>query len=206
MAVAAALCGVVGADSDVLIRAWVGEGFDTAATVLQVLCLVVAVRTLMAVPSTVLKGTGHHKMMAVASCWSALANLLLSIVAVKLYGIVGVVIGTVIPAVALAGGVIFPWACRIVGLSPWQGYRRIVWPVVWPAAVVVALLASTKHALPIHATGASAAALMTVLPHMAAGGVLYAGLFILFGLDREERQWFSAAITQVWRRSFAMAA
>ena len=206
MAVAAALCGVVGADADVLIRAWVGPGFETAALVLQVLAVVVAVRTLMAVPATVLKGTGHHKMMAAASCWCALANLLLSIVAVKTFGIVGVAAGTVIPAVALAGGVIFPRACRVVGLTAWQGYRRIVWPVTWPAVVMVALLAATKHALPIPAgSGASFGALMTVLPHMAAGGALYAGLFILFGLDREERQWFSSAITQVWRRSFAIA-
>ncbi len=205
MAVAAALCGVVAADSDVLIRAWVGPGFETAAVVLQVLAFVVAVRTLMAVPATVLKGTGHHKLMAVASCWCALANLLLSIAAVKAFGIVGVATGTVIPALVLAGGVIFPRACRVVGLTPWQGYRRIVWPVVWPAVVMITLLVSTKHALPTHGAGASFGALMTVLPHMAAGGILYAGLFILFGLDREERQWFSSAITQVWRRSFAMA-
>jgi O-antigen/teichoic acid export membrane protein len=206
VAVAVALCGSVAADADVLIRAWVGPGFDTAATVLRALALVVVLRTLTAVPGTLLKGTGHHKAVAVASSWCAVANLLLSIAAVNLFGIVGVACATVLPAAALAGSFIFPRACRVVGLPTTEGYRRIVWPVMWPAAIVITLMASTRHLIPVTDAGMpNVAMLSVVLPHMAAGALLYAGLFYMFGLDREERRWFSSAVTHVWRRSLATA-
>lgn len=206
LSVSMALCGAVAADADVLVRAWVGAEFDLAATVLRVLAAVVVIRTLIAMPSTLLKGTGHHKSVAAASSVAAVANLLLSIVAVKLFGMVGVAWATAIPAAVLGCVFVFPLACRVAGLGVWQGYRQIVWPALWPAVIMIALLAGTRHSLPSASGGASSpAALAFVLPHIALGGVLYAGLFFLVGIDRTERQWFSSAITQVWRRSLATA-
>ena len=70
-----------------------------------------------------------------------------------------------------------------------RGYREIVWPAVWPGIVVVALLASTRHAVPPR--------LIAVLADLAFGGLLYVAIFFLVALPREERRWFSRAINQV---------
>ena len=191
LAVSIALCGSIAAVGDVLIRAWVGPGFDAAVVILQLLSAVVVLRTLMAMPSTVLKAVGRHKYVAVASCTAAVVNLVLSIIGVKLFGMAGVATATLIPAAAMALVFIFPHACRAVGLSVWRGYREIVWPTLWPAIVVMALLALTRHDVP--------GRLPFVLAHVATGGLVYAGLFYRFGLDRDERQWFSAAFTQITR-------
>jgi hypothetical protein len=91
----------------------------------------------------------------------------------------------------MAFAFVFPQACRVVGLSVARGYREIVWPAVWPAVVVIALVAATQHNLPDR--------LPFVLAHLALGTLIGAGLFFRFGLERDERQWFSAALGQVTR-------
>jgi hypothetical protein len=88
--------------------------------------------------------------------------------------------------------VIFPRACRVVGLTVSRGYRLIVWPALWPGLVVIAALSLTRHYVPPR--------LPLVLTHLAAGGLLYAALFLRFGLSHGERQWMTSAVVQVWRR------
>jgi O-antigen/teichoic acid export membrane protein len=182
VAVAIAMCGSVAAVSDVLIRAWIGPGYDASASVLRVLAAVVVARTLMSMPSTVLKGTGHHRFVAIASAWCAVASLLLSIAAVKLFGMPGVAWGALVPALVLSAGVVFPHTCRVVRLGVWQGYRQILWPAAWPAVLAIAVMSGGRHLAP--------PTLVAVLGYMACGALLYAALFVLFGLDRDERQWF----------------
>ena len=95
-------------------------------------------------PSTVLKGTGHHKYVAVGSVWCAVANLLLSIPLVKVWGLAGVATATVIPVAILGAWSIFPKTCQVVELGVWRGYREVVWPTVWPAVIAMSLLAATR--------------------------------------------------------------
>jgi O-antigen/teichoic acid export membrane protein len=189
LAVAIGMCGSVAAVADVLIRAWIGPGYDASASVLRVLTAVVVIRTLMSMPSTVLKGTGHHRFVAIASAWCALASLLLSVVAVKLFGLAGVAWGAFIPAAVLSAAVVFPRTCHVVGMTTWRGYKQVVWPTVWPAGIAIAVLAETRHAVP--------AGLAAVLAHMASGGLLYAAVFFLGGLERDERRWFVSAFRQI---------
>jgi hypothetical protein len=104
----------------------------------------------------------------------------------------GVAWGAFVPALVLSAGIVFPRTCRVVGLNVWDGFRRIVWPAAWPAAASITLLASTRHAIP--------ATLPAVLSHLALGGVVYAALFFLWGLDRDERRWFIGAFRQIAAR------
>jgi O-antigen/teichoic acid export membrane protein len=119
------------------------------------------------------------------------ANLLLSIPLVKMFGLVGVAVGTIVP-VAIYATAIFVKTCGVLSLATSQALRQIVWPTLWPAAVVMALLWATRDALPVN--------LVAVLLNLAAGGLLYAGIFVLFGLDREERRWFLSAFNTMWTR------
>ena len=199
LAVAVALCGSVIAMADVLIRSWVGRGFESGFVTTQLLAYVVMLRTWMAVPGTVLKGSGRAAFVAKVSAWSAVANVLLSVILVRPLGLVGVALGTVIPVTLTAVFAVFPAACRTVELSVAEGYWRVVWPAVWPALIVMTALAYTRALLPTH--------VLAVLAHMGLGAVTYMTLFVAFGLDRAERQWFTGKLTELWkRRSQVLAA
>jgi hypothetical protein len=54
---------------------------------------------------------------------------------------------------------------------------------------VVILLSVTRHAVP--------QSLVAVLADLALGGLLYAAIFFLVALPRDERDWFTKAIGQV---------
>jgi O-antigen/teichoic acid export membrane protein len=199
LAVALALCGSVIAVADQLIRTWVGPGFENGIFTAQLLAYVVVLRAWMGIPSTLLKGSGRPAFVAGAATGCAVANVLLSVVLVKSMGLVGVALGTAIPVTAIAVFAIFPAACRAVELDVFTGYRRIVWPAVWPAVVVMTMVALTRHLVPLR--------LAAVLAHMALGAVAYIALFVACGLDREERQWFTTKLTELWRqRSQVLAA
>jgi O-antigen/teichoic acid export membrane protein len=192
LAIAVGLCGAIAAVADVLIPAWVGPGFEGSVIAVQILAFVVVLRAWVAMPSTVLKGNDQHRYLARISAGGAVANLLLSIPLVKSWGIPGVALGTAIPVTVICAGLIFPRACRLVGLRVARGYRLIVWPAVWPAVLVIAALTLTKSFVPVR--------LSLVLAHLAGGGLLYAALFLRFGLSHDERQWMTAAVHQLWRR------
>jgi O-antigen/teichoic acid export membrane protein len=192
LAMAVAVAAMSIADGDVLIRAFFGPDFSQSVAILQLLAFVVILRAWMAMPSTVLKGTGYQRYVAIASAIAAVANALLSVVLVQWMGLVGSAVGTVIPATVLAACCIFPQACRAVGLPTLRAYRHIVWPTLWPAAIAGAAVMATRQALPVH--------LYAVLPHMALGACLYLAIFVAFGIDRAERQWIVAAVNQLRAR------
>jgi O-antigen/teichoic acid export membrane protein len=192
LAVSIALCGAVAATADVLIPAWLRRGgFEQSALLTQLLAYVVITRAWTAMPSTILKGTGRPRFVAIASSCCALANVLLSVVLVNTFGLTGVAIGTVIPVTVLAAAVLFPAGCHAVGLSTWEGYRRVVWPAAWPA-IVFAGVAAARHAVPQHVAA--------VLALMAFGVLVYAALFFAAGLERDERRWCATKLADVWRR------
>jgi O-antigen/teichoic acid export membrane protein len=192
LAVAVALCSAVIADAPLLIRSWVGPGFESGVITAQLLAYVVILRAWMAIPSTVLKGSGRPAYVALTTAICAVANVLLSIALVEPLGIMGVALGTVVPVSINAALSIFPAACRAVELPVSEGYRRVVWPAVWPAVLMVGLLVATRHLVP--------GRLLGVLAHVALGALAYAALFIAWGLDREERMWCTAKMTELWRR------
>jgi O-antigen/teichoic acid export membrane protein len=192
LAIAMAVCATAGADGHALVRAYFGAGFESSVIVLQLLSYVVVLRAWMAMPSTVLKGTGHQRYVATTSTVCAVANLLLSVLLVKLMGITGVALGTVVPSTVLAAAAIFPKACHTVGLPLMRGYREIVWRASWPAAISVAALMLTRAAVP--------GRLIFVLLHMTLGALLYGVLFLAFGMERDERQWIITTLTNLKQR------
>lgn len=192
LAVSIALCGAVIATADILIPAWLRRGgFEESAFITQLLAYVVITRAWTAMPSTILKATGRARFVAIATSICAVANVLLSIVLVKSFGLIGVAMGTVIPVTFLASLVFFPAGCRAAGLSMWQGYRRIVWPAAWPAIVFVAVWSARHTVTP---------RILTVLLFMGTGMLLYIALFFAAGLEREERRWFITKLAELWRR------
>ena len=115
-----------------------------AAPVIQILAFAVAIRVGNATGTTVLKGAGEHRMLAFVNLATGLANLVLSVLLIRRFGLIGVAAGTLIPIAFTAFFILFPASCRRVGLPVSYALTHSVLPAVWPAFVVGVALAGTR--------------------------------------------------------------
>jgi O-antigen/teichoic acid export membrane protein len=172
-----------------LVHAWLGPAFADSALVVELLALTVILRVGDATASTLLRGAGQHRFLAVTNGVTALVNLLLSILLVARLGLAGVAIGTLIPVGLTAVFIIFPAGCRRVQLSIPHVLAEAVWPAVWPAAVMAAYVWLT---LPL--IGSS---LIAVGMEMMAAMGVYVVTFIAFGVTAVERRFYASKALQV---------
>ncbi len=151
-----------------------------------------ALRVGNATSTVILKGAGHHKVLALSNLGMAVSNLVLSVVLVRWYGLIGVAIGTLIPMVVFSMFVVFPTACRRVQLSRWTVIRESIWPAAWPALVMaVFILLARGH-------GDRSWRWLLVQAFLAA--MIYAVLFLRFAISRTERDWYFNKVKEVFRR------
>jgi len=116
----------------------------------------------------------------------------LSVVLARSIGLKGVAIGTLVP-VALNGiFVLFPAGCRRVELTLGRAFGEAVWPAVWPAAVMAAYIEITRPLVRV--------SLIPVLANMGLSALVYAAVFLAFGLSAIERRFVLSRILEVTAR------
>jgi O-antigen/teichoic acid export membrane protein len=164
--------------ADPLIRAWLGPQVIAAVPVIQILAFAVALRVGNATSTTLLKGSGEVRRVAMVNIVTGLVNLALSSLLIKPFGLAGVAIGTLIPIAVASIFVLFPAACRRVDVPVGHAFHFAVWPTVWPAVVVAICLQGIKLVSP----GSAKA----VLAEAAFGSALYVALFVL-AIGRRDR-------------------
>ena len=141
-----------------LIHAWVGPNFAASVPVTQILVVVIAIRVGNATATTILKGAGQHRMLAFTNASAALSNVALSLLWIRTYGLIGQAFGTLVPVAGSAIFVLWPAACRRVGLGLGTAFRLAVWPAVWPIVVMAAIVLPLRHVLPVHIASVGLAA------------------------------------------------
>ena len=179
-----------------IVRGWVGPEMLAAAPVIQVLAFAVALRVGNATSTTVLKGAGRVKFLAVVNLVTGVVNVVLSALLVTRYGLVGVAIGTLIPIAIASTLVIFPASCRRVGVPVSRALRQAVWPAAWPAVVVGGVLLVSRRFTPD--------GLATVLAEAAAAALLYVVLFIV-AVGRRDREHYTAKLWELAGRKRDLA-
>jgi O-antigen/teichoic acid export membrane protein len=184
--------------ADPLIRSWVGPKFVDSIIVSQILIVVVAIRVGNATATTVLKGAGEHRLLAFTNAGAALANVALSLLWIRRFGLVGQAYGTLIPVAFTSVAILWPAACRRVGMGSLEAFRIAVWPTVWPVAVMALVVIPMREALP--------ARLYSVALAGAAGTAAYACTFLAFAVKRDERQVYIAKATEIARARRRLAA
>jgi len=172
-----------------LVQAWVGADFSGAAIVIQLLALSVIVRVGVATATTLLKGAGHHRLVAYTMAATAVVNLTLSIALVKPFGLAGVAIGTLVPVSAGALFVIFPAGCRRVELPMSRALAEAVWPALWPVSVMVVFVRLTRDFVPT--------SIVAVAAEMGTAALLYAVTFVAFGITAAERRLYVAKAVEI---------
>lgn len=180
-----------------LVDAWVGVKMIVAAPVIQILAVAVVLRVGNATSTTLLKGAGQVRRVAMVNIVTGVVNLVLSAALVRPYGLPGVAIGTLVPVSIASVCVLFPDACRRVALTVAAGYRRAIWPAAWPAAVTgIALTLLRPHL---------GSGFLAVIIGSAVGAILYVGLFIL-AVGRHDRQEYVARLWELSGRSHLVPA
>jgi O-antigen/teichoic acid export membrane protein len=180
---------------DSLIYAWVGHKSPSlmgSVAVVQILAVAVALRVGNASGTVILKGAGEHRMVAWTNVLTGVVNLILSVLLVRRYGLIGVAIGTLIPVGFASVFVLYPAACRRVGLSPWSVAAQTVWPPLWPAVIVGGLLALIGHT--------AQPTLLRVAVEAAAASVVYLWLFLAVAIGRSDRALYTSKALEILGR------
>ena len=184
---------VLGLTARPLVLTWVGPAFAESVNIIYILSVVVALRVGNATSAVILKGSDQHKFLAIVNISMAVGNLFLSILLVRVYGLIGVAIGTLIPMVVVAMFLVFPAACRRVELPVFTVVRNSVWPATWPALVMGGFVLVTRGNLQGSWT-------LMILQALVAASI-YAGLFLMFAISRKERDWYFNKVKEVFKRS-----
>lgn len=198
LAMVVPLATVLGLTARTLVLVWVGPQFAASVDVIYILSVVVALRVGNSTSAVILKGADLHKFLAFSNLSMAVGNLVLSILLVRAYGLIGVAVGTLIPMIVMAMFVVFPKACHRVGLSVWTVARKSVWPATWPAMVMGGFVLLTRGRI----QGSWSLLILQSLSAVA----IYAGLFLLFAISRDERDWYFNKVKEVFRRGSVRSA
>jgi O-antigen/teichoic acid export membrane protein len=183
--------GVIGFGAPLIVR-WMGPGFEAGVVPLYVLAITGVVLVGQGPLGNILLGTGRHRLVAFVSLGEAVANLILSVILVRRYGMLGVAVGTAVPVVLANLFILLPAACRQVSL-PVNRFLRLV--LAAPATAAVPAIAACV-ALRLRYPPASLAA---ILAEAMLVGLVYVSALCAFGFDREVRTRYASYA----RRMFA---
>jgi O-antigen/teichoic acid export membrane protein len=175
-----------------LVRAWVGQKMIESASVIQILAFAVAFRVGNATGTSLLKGSGKVRYLAIVNIVTGIVNLALSAVLVRPFGLEGVAWGTLAPIAFSSMFLLFPAACRRVELPVLHAVRSAIWPTVWPAVVCGLLLLATSRI--------SSGTLLAVLVQAAGAGLVYEILFFGLAVGRTDRAQYAGKLKQLLRR------
>src|SRR5215204_1780714 len=185
------LATVLGLTARPLVMVWVGPQFAESVNVIYILSVVVALRVGNATSAVILKGSDLHKFLAFSNLSMAVGNLVLSVLLVRTYGLIGVAIGTLIPMAVIAIFVVFPAACRRVGLPVFTVARKSVWPAVWPAIIMGAFIVLSRGRLAPTDSWAG------LISQAVIGAAIYTVLFLL-AMDKKELDWYFNKVKEVF--------
>ncbi len=181
--------------ADPLVHAWLGDQASSVAgciPVIQVLAVAVVIRVGCATGNTVLKGAGEHRLLAWVNLGTGGVNVLISVLVIRKFGLVGIAWGTLIPLALSSAFILFPAACRRVGLPLGRACAEAIVPAVWPAFVMGGGLVLMRDI--------SSGTLLAVAFQTVVGGVLYLALFFTVAISRADRAYYMAKVSQLTRK------
>jgi O-antigen/teichoic acid export membrane protein len=130
-----------------LLSLWMGPAFEEHWLLVVVLVLAIGVDISQWPAGSILQGMARVRSMALVSLATGLANLALSIALAPRLGLLGVAIGTLLPAVVASFGIVIPYAARHIGVPPSELLREVALPSVVPALPAVAVLCALRWSI-----------------------------------------------------------
>ncbi len=122
-----------------LLKVWVGPAYSDAAVLVAVLVLASAINTSQWPAASILQAMARHRVLAVSSMASAVANIVLSIVLLRWLGLMGVAIGTLVPTALECLGFVLPYTAHVLGVRRTELARQVLLPTLLPAIAMASL-------------------------------------------------------------------
>jgi O-antigen/teichoic acid export membrane protein len=167
--------------ADSILTIWIGPSFAKYAYLVIIFTVVSIIDTSQWPAGLVLQGMARHKLLALGSLASGITNVALSLVLVRMYGLAGVAVGTLIPTTAVCLGFVFPYAMKSLGVSPRVAIREMIAPALLPSVPMLIAMGFMK-ALP------GTQSLVFMMSVSSAGLVIYAFGYLSIGGDSIEGQ------------------
>jgi O-antigen/teichoic acid export membrane protein len=164
-----------------ILTLWVGAAYAGFAHLVLILTLANLIDTSLWPAGSVLQGMARHRPLAVMSMCTAVANLALSIVLVRSWGLTGVALGTLIPIAIECIGLVLPYVMRVLGISLKQALKEMFLPALLPAAPMVVVLHTLQFAV-------DSSSLLSMMALIGVGFLVYVIGYLSVGASQFERQ------------------
>jgi O-antigen/teichoic acid export membrane protein len=173
---------------------WVGPAYSNYAHLVLILTLAGFIDMSQWPAGLILQGMARHHVLAAMSLLSGVGNLVLSLVLVRVMGLTGVALGTLIPTSIVCLGIILPYSMRVIGVGLREFIADILAPVLLPALPMVAVVFILKTLLGVNS-------LIGLLAVMAASMLVYAVAYLIMAAGTPERQVFHNTTSSVIRQA-----
>jgi O-antigen/teichoic acid export membrane protein len=149
----------------------------------------------------VLMAAERHRPLAWMAIGSGIANLVLSIILVRRFGLVGVALGTLIPTVVEAAFFFLPYVLRTLDVTLVHLVREVYLRVAPAALALTAILVLGRVLV-------DSPSIVEILGVVTAGGVVYVSVYVSVGATTAERRFYGGLAASMarhagipWRRS-----
>jgi O-antigen/teichoic acid export membrane protein len=185
--VALATCAFVSSAilGEAFILNWIGPELEEAVIIWNVLMIAVLLSALKEGAACALVMQDHHRFAGTVSILGALLNVLLSILFVKLFGVVGIAVATVVSLLVLDLPCVLYKAICEFGFRPRVFYTEVLQPMLLPTAAQTLLLIALYPVI-------DQSSLLSVLWAMSSGAICFGGIFLLSSLSQSERELLGA--------------
>jgi O-antigen/teichoic acid export membrane protein len=163
-----------------LLTLWVGMDYAQYSPIVAILALAGVAEISHWIGGIILQGIARHRRIAIAHACAAVANVALSLMLVRPYGLTGVALGTLIPSTILSLLFIWPYTLRTLDVSPRDVLRYVLIPALMPAVPMTALLYAILSATEISGLIKTAATGFAAL-------LVYVTVYISFGAGKSEQ-------------------
>lgn len=165
------------------IERWVGAEYLAAYPILLVLVIPIILALMQSPSIQLLYGISKHKFFAISNSAEGIANLVLSIILVKKYGLMGVALGTAIPMIIIKLFIQPVFTCRVIKLSIWKYYFKVLIPVIFKSGVILIFFWFMVKNLIV-------ADYFKLLGLILANIILFGASIYFLGLNNAERNYF----------------
>lgn len=160
--------------------------FDVAKYMLISIFILIVFRS---ASSKFLLMTGHHKILSLVAISESIFNVLFSIIFIKMFGLIGVTYGTLLPNIIVSVFIVFPMACKFSNMSILLYFKMVYLPVVLISVPPVLFLYISSGLIPLTEWNA-----VCLLAAMSVSAVLYLIMGIIFYFKKEERDKFLSVL------------
>jgi O-antigen/teichoic acid export membrane protein len=176
-----------------ILTLWVGSAYAEYANLVWILVTALLFDTAQWPAALVLQGMNRHRIFAFTSVATGIANVGLSIALIPHFGLMGVALGTLIPAAIEFSLVILPYAFHVVGINPGRFIRQTLFPALAPSVAMLAFMA-------LISTGVETWSGVLLISAGVAGTCVYAVIYLLIPANSAERKLFFDVIGSLQKR------